>query len=296
MGQLQNILLSVLAGTRDSALCVQVIWRLSKKKSESKSDKINNKLKRRPNPLKRMTQCGMLNGGIFLVSLLIFQFILNILFLQVKFVVGGDSRLVGTVWSWLRPLLSLTYGLLWILPLFLISRIVNALWFQDIADATFKGRPQSLKSIAKLFADTSFSLLIQAVFLVEATLIGQLPLPHVGWFISTLFLSLLYALYSFEYKWLNLGWELPKRLDYIETNWPYFLGFGLPLAIMTSYFDNFIINGCIFSILFPFFILSGNEAKPQRTQCQRFPFFSSAVWLSNELFHGSCFIFRFVKR
>ena len=39
------------------------------------------------------------------------------------------------------------------------------------------------------------------------------------------------------------GLELHKRLDFIETNWPYFLGFGLPLAAITSYFPSVVVSG-----------------------------------------------------
>lgn len=87
----------------------------------------------------------------------------------VQFVFGAESNLVGVVWGWLSPLLSLTFGALWVLPLFVISRVVNALWFQDIADATFKGRQQSLRTLAKFIADTLFSLLIQALFLIQVS-------------------------------------------------------------------------------------------------------------------------------
>jgi len=59
-----------------------------------------------------------------------------------------------------------------------------------------------------------------------------------------------------------MGWELHKRLTYIEYNWPYFIGFSIPLTIITQIPSNFLIRGCVFAILFPLFILSGNEAIP----------------------------------
>lgn len=90
-------------------------------------------------------------------------------------------------------------------------------------------------------------------------------LPHLaGHFMSqliyTVHLSLLYSLYSFEYKWVQMGLPLHQRLNYIETNWPYFIGFGLPLTLLTNCWSDWVIGACVFAVLFPVFIISGNEA------------------------------------
>ena len=188
------------------------------------------------------------------------------------------------VWSWLEPMLTVTFGALWVLPFFFLSRVVNAIWFQDIASACLpeSQRGFSIQKIVKVIVDTIFSLLIQSLFLVQvsffskffdfvsfvscpkqATVISSIPVPVVGTMISLVFMSVLYALYSFEYKWFNRGWDTPRRLAIIESNWTYFLGFGLTLAITTS-FCNYVISAALFAILFPLFIISANEAKIPR--------------------------------
>ncbi|XP_059618624.1 etoposide-induced protein 2.4 [Phlebotomus argentipes] len=237
---------------------------------------------------KRVLQCSALNGGVFWASIAIFEcVILPALKVLLTFMLSNDGFGMN-VWSWMQPFLSLIFRMIWVLPLFALSKIVNSLWFQDIADSAFKfrkGRPQLIPSISKLIADTLFSLIVQGLFLVQSMLVSLLPVSYVGTLLCFVHMCLLYSLYSFEYKWFNMGWELHKRLTYIEYNWPYFVGFGMPLAIVTQLPNSYIVSGCVFSILFPLFILSGNEATPLSTTKQ-YPLklFSPVVAISNTLF------------
>jgi len=81
--------------------------------------------------LMRTLQCCALNGGVFWASILIFDFGLLPFVKYLLTIIFGHSPGMGlTVWSWIQPFLSLTFGTIWVLPLFLLSRIVNSLWFQ----------------------------------------------------------------------------------------------------------------------------------------------------------------------
>ncbi|XP_037051514.1 etoposide-induced protein 2.4 homolog [Bradysia coprophila] len=239
--------------------------------------------------LKRVLECCALNGGVFYSSILIFDKVLLPLlrFLLTK-MLGEKSKIALTLWSWMQPVLSILFGMIWVMPLFCLSRIVNSLWFQDIADSAFKfrkGRPQLIPSISKLIADVLFSLVVQALFLVQSMVVRLLPVEYLGAILCFVHMCMLYSLYSFEYKWFNMGWELHKRLTYIETNWPYFIGFGMPLAILTQLPSSQVVSGCIFACLFPFFILSGNEATPKQSSCDiNLRLFSPVVAISNALF------------
>lgn len=201
-----------------------------------------------------------------------------------------NSGTVATIWGWMEPSLSLLFHSLWVAPLFLLSKIVNALWFQDIADTAYKvrkGRPQLISSISKLIADTLINVLVEVLFLLQSTIVKYLPIPipFASKILYIVHMSLLCSLYAFEYKWFNMGWELHKRLTYIEINWPYFLGFGLPLATLSELPDSFILSGCVFSVLFPLFILSANEATPKVSVCETpLKLFSPVVAITNAMF------------
>ncbi|KAG8038744.1 hypothetical protein G9C98_000299 [Cotesia typhae] len=159
----------------------------------------------------------------------------------------------------------------------------------DIADSAYRhrqGRPLLLSSVSKLVADTLFSILVQALFLGQGMLVSQVPLPAIGELLELIHMCLLYALYAFEYKWFNMGWELHRRLTFIEANWPYFVGFGFPLAVLTQLPNSYVISGCVFSILFPLFIVSGNEAQPVTNVCDcPLKLFSPVIAIANTLFN-----------
>uniref|UniRef100_A0A336LMW8 CSON006002 protein n=1 Tax=Culicoides sonorensis TaxID=179676 RepID=A0A336LMW8_CULSO len=249
----------------------------------------NNKEKiEEPNVSKRVFQCCTLNGGMFFLSIAFFNYMLMHGIRHILDYMYGSPDNSAPIWRYIEPTLTIIFTCLWILPLFILSRVVNSLWFQDIADSAFKirkGRPQLFPSMSKLIADVLMSILVQILFLGQIWLVGFLPGPYVGRIVSFIHLALLYSLYSFEYKWFNMGWELHKRLTYIEYNWPYFLGFGIPLAILTELPNSFILSGCVFSTLFPLFIISGNEAAPKAiTFDLPIKIFSPVIAISNTIF------------
>jgi len=218
--------------------------------------------KKEPRILERTLKCMLLNGCVFWSSILIFE---NVVLPLVQWILSWILRgeRADAVWLYTQPILSMAFSTLWVLPFYLLSKIVNAIWFQDIADLAFrssKGRPVATLSISVMISDTVFTIVVEMIFLVQGSLAALLPIKILGSALNLLHLCLLHSLYSFEYKWFSQGLSLHKRLAFVETNWPYFLGFGLPLAVFTSMPENTVVSGCVFSILFPLFIVSGNQA------------------------------------
>ncbi|XP_063361257.1 etoposide-induced protein 2.4 homolog isoform X1 [Cydia amplana] len=351
MESVKNFSVSLIKGFIDSLRGVTVLLYLDKeinekalsrsphKDAEGKQKQKAPKVQQESKVLTRVLQSCILNGFIFLLSILVFEYVLlpSMKYL-VTVVFGHNPGVAHNVWGWMQPFLSMTFRMIWVLPLFLLSKLVNSLWFQDIADSAYRhrrgrpqfmssvskiiadslfsilgqalflvqvcytayrklvqdiadsayrhrrGRPQFMSSVSKIIADSLFSILVQALFLVQSMLVSMLPITYIGELLCLVHMCLLYSLYSFEYKWFNMGWELHKRLTFIETNWPYFLGFGLPLAVLTQIPQSYIISGCVFSIFFPVFILSGNEATPVIGSEYPLRLFSPVVAISNGMF------------
>jgi len=243
-----------------------------------------------------MMQCCFLNGGIFLLSMVIFENYLIPLtkFIAEKIFVLLTGKRESPVWLWIEPIMSYTFGSLWVIPLFWLSKILNSLWFLEIADVAYRrkhGRPLTsilatrtdsiFKYLSKLMSDFLFSIVLESLFLCQANMISLIPV--IGPPFTFLHLSLLYSLYAFEYTWMNFGWGVVKRISYIENHWPYFLGFGFLLSFLST-MSSTVVSGCLFGVLFPLFILSGLEARPSEERDYPIRVFSMAIWLTNTLF------------
>ncbi len=90
------------------------------------------------------------------------------------------------------------------MPLFVLCKVVNAVLYQEIADSAFRqsrGRVRMMSSLSVMVSDVIISILVELLFLAQGTACAFLPIPGVSRALSFFHLSLLYSLYSFEYKW-----------------------------------------------------------------------------------------------
>ena len=128
-----------------------------------------NLFRKKSNVSARVFQCSLLNGGIFLLSIILFDYVLLPVLETLIVIFLGQSP----VWNLIQTTLSWIFSFIWVVPLFVLSKIINTFWFQDIADAAYefrKGRPTLIPSISKLMADVVFSLIVQSLFLFQVSL------------------------------------------------------------------------------------------------------------------------------
>ena len=214
----------------------------------------------------RVAQCLLLNGGIFLSSVLLADYVLTPAFHWLLDVDADAVLSISWLPSTLSSLLLSVFYLVWVYPLYAISFLLNAIWYQDIADQAFLTRGHKQHTPAFSFtrwiaamSEELYRLLLVTLFLLQLSLVSLLP--YVGPALSVLHLCWLYSLYSFEYKWALQGWRLETRLDFFERRWSYFAGFGCPAALLGVLFPRLIASG-VFAMAFPMFIILAVIAKP----------------------------------
>lgn len=214
-------------------------------------------------------RCFILNGVIITLGMFLFRHFVRPI-IQYTYgslyviLIGGD---VDEFSSSLAETVKMTFDVLWIVPLYWISKPINCLWFQEIAGLLFKKTDASVKNqsvkkdstLSGLIADFLFSVLVEFIFLLQATL--ALSIPYAGYLLCIFLLSVLYALYAFEYKWFALGISIRERFHRVEKNWPYYSGFGIILCLLTLYPHSATISAAIFSLFFPVMIIGAHTTK-----------------------------------
>ncbi|TYG74813.1 hypothetical protein ES288_D04G213000v1 [Gossypium darwinii] len=253
----------------------------------------------------RTGQCFLLNGFIFLGSLFVLnsvviatlQWILPDHYSQTSCEAMSEFHGVFKFYSFLRGFLIQLFYVFWFYPLYVFSFILSNLWYNDIATHGFAAmgrsgpstveslkqndtltsdskvhaaRPAGLGGIMIGIGEQVYSLLLLTFFFFEVYATGFIP--YIGKALNFVLLSWMYAYYCFEYKWNFTEWGLEKRLDFFETNWAFFAGFGSPCVLAIFFFPPLVGYGFM-AVLFPLFVLTATGTEAEQvisTQRRRF--------------------------
>ncbi|KAF7803598.1 protein EI24-like protein isoform X1 [Senna tora] len=246
--------------------------------------------------LVRTGQCFLLNGFIFLGSL----FVLNsVVIPTLQWILPDqcsqfDSQKICDIggslkfYSFLRSGLIQFLYVFWFYPLYVFSIVLSTLWYNDIAKYGYDamGRSKSTKEesssqikssekpntshIKRLsglggvmigIGEQVYSILLLSVFFLKVYATGFIP--FIGKVLNFLLLSWMYAYYNFEYKWNFNEVALDRRLDYFESSWAFFAGFGSPCVLAIFFFSPLVSYG-IMAILFPLFVLTATGSRAEQ--------------------------------
>lgn len=223
-----------------------------------------------------------LNSNWTVLSLKRFNFLRKIR-CQELFLFGGISKF----YSFLRLGLIQLFYVFWFYPLYIMSFFLSNIWYNDIAKYGFvelerirpivtepsgqkevltsqntahMDKPAGLGGLMIGIGEQVYSVLLLSFFFLEVYATSFLP--YIGKVLNFLLLSWMYAYYCFEYKWNLSEVGLDKRLDFFESNWAFFAGFGSPCVLAILIFSPLVSYG-VMAILFPLFVLTatGSEAE-----------------------------------
>ncbi|KAF8019345.1 hypothetical protein BT93_G0118 [Corymbia citriodora subsp. variegata] len=91
--------------------------------------------------------------------------------------------------------------------------------------------------------------------------LGLVQLFYVFWFYPLYIFS--FILSTIWYKWNYTEVSLDKRLDFFQSNWAFFAGFGNP-CVLASFFFSPLVGYGVMAILFPLFVLTATSSRAEQ--------------------------------
>lgn len=161
---------------------------------------------------------------------------------------------------WLYPLLGLSF----LLSGSFFSNVAQRAGSADVPPSTVSGKNRGSSSSSTQHRSSLLSrTLIIAVYLLISAVLSRIP--FIGPPLSFLYLSIISSYYTWEYRFMaSFGLHaLRDRVRYLEERWVYFLGFGMPSTILSTFiFSSQTLNLTIWSLTFPLFLLMAAHSDP----------------------------------
>jgi len=141
---------------------------------------------------------------------------------------------------------------LWLAPIWLLIYLaVSMPIYQAVRDAAMPGDSTTTPA-AEVYRNLFFIILLaQKYSLPMVPLLGA----PVGFFFSLLVASL----YAFDHTWSKRQVPVSRRHTLVEQGWPYFLGFGTPVTLITFFLPVFR-SLAVSAAIFPFLMCVANAS------------------------------------
>lgn len=221
--------------------------------------------------LNNIKLCLLFNGIIFLGSA----------FLYTKYLEPDHTYLDSPNYFsiFFYYLLRVFYYSFILIPIFIACNILSTLWIDEIYSETLiiEEKTNKIKVEGQDFlvslANQLERLLIIISFVIQNMIINALPIPEFNFIIDfkiksiLVFISLtiLHSIYVFEYILLQKHIrDYTTILLLTEKRIFYFIGYGINLTLIVTYFNSFLWSSAIYLIFFPFFLISSVDIAKKR--------------------------------
>lgn len=160
--------------------------------------------------------------------------------------------------------LAWVYYSLWIAPLYIVTFILNSIWYRDIAidsvDFFSKRVPATNPPVTGESATSSLPFQIADILLrslFNLVYLGYLTVLAPYRILYAISLAFLISFNAFEFKYRQFTFS--QKIELIESHWVYFLSFSLWVAILVTEFPTMVENGLL-GVLFPFLLINASSA------------------------------------
>jgi len=168
------------------------------------------------------------------------------------------------------------YGQWYIIPgaivFHIICLIVTTIWTNDVCKKALVIQPVKLYNVStynynfQKAAQIPFEILGHTVYKIMLLTCIQLTavvvdlLTFVPYWLRTIaslmLLSLTYGFVAWDGTLATAGYDVPTRFAVIESNIIYFIGFGLPITLASSFWNSFFTNAAVYNLISVWLCLS----------------------------------------
>merc|ERR1712137_413261 len=133
------------------------------------------------------------------------------------------------------------YHVFWIIPVLVLSLLFNTAYLEDVAEI-IQPATEVFSGLMDIIKEKLGTLGTKIALNIFMFLLANF-IPYIGVPLSFIYAALYWAFACYEFRWIHDGMAFQNRMEYFETRWPYFLGFGVIIELIFETLPIFIAMG-----------------------------------------------------